>query len=113
NYIQNPDSNSETFNFTYNNIVDSDVCEDGVITIAVTINNEVEVTAGEFDNQIVCSSESMIDLNIYLDGSGATAGGTFSGEGVENNMFNAAMGANEDGYFITYTVTGDGECTTG
>ena len=112
-YIQNPDSDSETFNFTYTTPATS-VCDEGVISIEVTINNGEEADAGTFANQTVCSSDGMIDLTTFIADSGATAGGTFSGEGVEDNMFDASLGAKNGGYTITYTVSGSEDvCITG
>ncbi|MCY2688315.1 gliding motility-associated C-terminal domain-containing protein [Salinimicrobium sp. TH3] len=111
NYIQSPDSESETFNFTYTTPATT-VCEEGVITIEVTINQGEEANAGDFANQTVCSTDGMIDLTAFIAEAGATPGGTFSGEGVENNMFNAALGAQQSGYTITYTIS-ESECITG
>ena len=104
---------SETFNFEYTNPGDS-VCSNEIINIAITINNLQDAEAGDIDNQVACTTDGMIDLNQYLDGSGAQMGGTFSGEGVSDNMFDASIGASEEGYLITYSINGeDSECIEG
>ena len=108
NFIENPMSDSETFNFEYTDPSDS-VCEDGLITIDITINNLEEAEAGDIEDQTVCSTDGMIDLTDYFT-STTTPGGTFSGTGVADNMFDSSIGANSDGYVITYSVDDSADC---
>ncbi|SDS05009.1 gliding motility-associated C-terminal domain-containing protein [Christiangramia echinicola] len=108
-FIENPTSDSETFNFSYVDESANSVCSDGLINIAVTINNELDAEAGTIEDQNVCVTDGMIDLSVYL-GSDSISGGTFTGTGVSENMFDSSVGANEDGYLITYTVDDSIEC---
>ena len=71
---------------------------------SITVNPLEAANAGIIENDTVCSDSGMIDLSIYLEGSGANSGGTFSGEGVTDNMFDTSLGSNEAGYVITYSV---------
>jgi gliding motility-associated-like protein len=96
---------TNTFTTVYS--VESGDCE-GSVTVSVTVQEEGDANAGEIDDQVVCTTDGMIDLEQYLVGSGAQMGGTFSGEGVEEGMFNASMEADE--YEITYTVTDAAPC---
>jgi gliding motility-associated-like protein len=103
-YNENP---NDTFSTTYT--VESGECQGSVI-VSVTVQEEGDADAGEIEGQVVCTTDGMIDLEQYLVGTGAQMGGTFSGEGVEDNMFNANMEADE--YEITYTVTDAAPCVT-
>ncbi|TBW27415.1 gliding motility-associated C-terminal domain-containing protein [Gramella sp. KN1008] len=88
-------------------------CEDSVqLTASVIANSDAE--AGDFDDITgVCSSASMIDLtSLSNNNSAAQSGGTFSGTGVSENMFDPAIG--EGTYTITYTVDDtSGDCING
>ncbi|GGG21337.1 hypothetical protein [Christiangramia forsetii] len=113
NFIDSPTSDSETFNFEYTDPANS-VCDSEIISISITINNIQDANAGDIDNQVACTTDGIIALNQFLDGSGAQMGGTFSGEGVTNNMFDTSIGINEDGYLITYSISEeDSECIEG
>ncbi|MFV8224966.1 gliding motility-associated C-terminal domain-containing protein [Christiangramia aquimixticola] len=110
NYINSPDSNSENFEFKYTN--DSgNICEGGTVTISITITTVQDAEAGTIQDQTVCTSDGMIDLNNYL-GDDSTPGGTFTGPGVTNNEFDPTIGASTDGYEITYTVDDSADCVT-
>ena len=108
NFINSPTSDSETFNFEYTDPSDSD-CEDGLITIVITINDLRDAEAGEIEDQTVCSTDGIIDLTDYFT-SESISGGTFSGTGVEDNMFDSSIGPNTDGYDITYSVDDSADC---
>ena len=99
---------SETFGATY-------TTDCSVTNIEVTIIKDGPANAGEIEDQVVsCFTSDMIDLTDYLEGSGAQFGGTFTGPGVQGNMFDPSIGPNEDGYLITYTVSGENsECIEG
>ncbi|WZL87942.1 gliding motility-associated C-terminal domain-containing protein [Salinimicrobium sp. 3283s] len=96
-----------TFSTTYS--VGSEVCGDSV-EVSVTINPLEDAEAGDIQNQVVCFTEGLIDLSDYLAGSGATTGGTFSGTGVSNGMFDPSTGI--DTYTITYSVDDTADCVT-
>ncbi|MCB7481244.1 gliding motility-associated C-terminal domain-containing protein [Christiangramia sediminis] len=108
NFIDTPTSDSETFNFEYIDPSDSD-CEDGLITVAITINDLRDAEAGDIEDQTVCSTDGMIDLTTFFTPE-TVPGGTFSGMGVEDSMFNSSIGPNADGYEITYSVDDSGDC---
>ncbi|WP_300434216.1 gliding motility-associated C-terminal domain-containing protein [Christiangramia sp.] len=110
NFIDSPTSDSETFNFEYTDPSDS-VCGDGVISIAITINDLRDAEAGDIEDQTVCEASGMIDLTDFFTDE-TVPGGTFSGTGVEDGMFDSSLGSNEDGYEITYTVDDSTECVT-
>ena len=103
-YNNNP---FDTFTTIYS--VESGDCE-GSVSVSVTVQEEGDANAGDIDDQVACTTAGMIDLEQYLVGSGAQMGGTFSGVGVEDNMFDASMEADE--YEITYTVTDAAPCVT-
>ena len=60
-FIDNP-ADSETFNFSYNDASDSEICSDGTINIAITINDLRDAEAGTIEDQRVCESDGMVDL---------------------------------------------------
>lgn len=109
-FIETPTNDSETFNFEYTDSSDS-FCDDGIITIAITINNLRDAEAGDIQDQIVCESSGMIDLTDFFTEE-TVPGGTFTGTGVENGMFDSSIGSNEAGYEITYTVDDSTDCVT-
>ena len=76
-------------------------------TFTITVNEPQAANAGEIADQTVCSDSGMINLADFLTANSST-GGTFSGEGVENNMFDASMEAGD--YLITYSVTDTAPC---
>lgn len=99
--------------FTTTYTLDNEDCEASV-QLTVRVIDTVPAEAGDIDDQELCSNEGMIDLSNYLEGSGAVEGGTFTGEGVEDNMFDTSLGSNENGYTITYTVSEDNDaCVEG
>ncbi|MCG9970122.1 gliding motility-associated C-terminal domain-containing protein [Christiangramia crocea] len=108
-YIENPTSDPETFNFTYETI-STNTCSDGAINLEITITPTQDAEAGEITPRTVCIGDGNIDLNDYLVGSGATTGGTFSGQGVSDNEFDPSIGV--DTYTITYEVDASGDCVT-
>ena len=108
NFIDNP-ADSETFNFSYIDASDSEICSDGTINIAITINDLRDAEAGTIQDQRVCESDGMVDLNMFL-GDDSIAGGTFSGDNVTDGMFDASVGSNTDGYEITYSVDDSADC---
>ncbi|MBI6115570.1 T9SS type B sorting domain-containing protein [Salegentibacter maritimus] len=97
-------NNFQTFSTTYT--VGTGACSDSV-DLAITVIPVTDANAGNIDDQVVCSTDSMVDLMDYLE-SGAQTTGTFSGNGVQGNMFDPSAGTSE----ITYTVNGDDECVT-
>ena len=103
-YNDNP---YDTFTTIYT--VDSGDCE-GSVSVSVTVQEEGDANAGDIDDQIACTTDGMIALEQYLVGSGAQMGGTFSGEGVEDGMFDASMEVGE--YEITYSVDDSAPCVT-
>ena len=108
-FIETPTSDSETFNFEYTDPSDSS-CDDGIITIAITINDLQAANAGTITSpQNVCGSGEMVDLTTFL-GEDSMPGGTFSGTGVADGMFDTSLGSNEDGYEITYRVDDSADC---
>ena len=99
--------------FTTTYTLDNEDCEASV-QLTVRVIDTVPADAGEIEDQELCSNEGMIDLSEYLEGSGAVEGGTFTGEGVTDNMFDSSIGSNEEGYTITYTVSEDNDaCVEG
>ncbi|WP_170106659.1 gliding motility-associated C-terminal domain-containing protein [Christiangramia gaetbulicola] len=109
NFINNPTSDSEIFNFSYEN--ESVVrCDNLIIDINITINNTTDAEAGEIGPKIVCVGDDSIDLNGYLSGTGASTGGTFTGTGVNENSFDPSIGTGT--YTITYSVDDSADCTT-
>ncbi|MBZ9728450.1 gliding motility-associated C-terminal domain-containing protein [Salegentibacter sp. JZCK2] len=111
NQYQNDEDGLGDFTTTYT--LANEDCEDST-ELTVRIIDTEPADAGEIDDQTVCSNEGMIDLSDYLEGSGAVEGGTFTGEGVDDGMFDSSIGSNEDGYTITYTVSEDNDaCVTG
>ncbi len=99
----------DTFTTTYT--VETGDCQ-GSVQVSVTVQAEGDANAGNIADQVVCSTEGMIDLSDYLAGSGAQLGGTFTGDGVTNGMFDTSVGPNENGYEITYTVNETVPCVT-
>ncbi|SDS55043.1 gliding motility-associated C-terminal domain-containing protein [Gramella sp. MAR_2010_147] len=110
NFIDTPTSDSETFNFEYTDPSES-ICDDGVISIEITITNEQDADAGNIEDQTVCESNGMIDLTTFFTEE-TVPGGTFSGMGVDGDMFDTSLGSNEDGYEITYSVDDSADCVT-
>lgn len=100
-YNNNP---IDTFTRIYT--VSSGECQ-GSVTVSVTIQEEGPANAGDIADQTVCSDSGMINLADFLTAD-SSVGGTFSGEGVENNMFGASMEAGD--YLITYSVTDTAPC---
>ncbi len=109
-FIADP-SESETFNFSYIDESETEVCSDGTINIAITINDLRDAEAGTIEDQNICETDGMINLSMFL-GEESIAGGTFSGDNVVDGMFDASAGPNEDGYDITYTVDDSADCVT-
>src|SRR5690606_23493401 len=73
------------------------------VDIVITITDEEPANAGTIADQNVCSTQASVDLTPYLTGSGGMTGGTFSGQGVdENGVFDASIGAGT--YEITYSI---------
>ncbi|TRO65713.1 gliding motility-associated C-terminal domain-containing protein [Christiangramia sabulilitoris] len=107
-YTNSPTTDSESFNFSYFNPSTS-ICNNGLINIAITISNERDAEAGTIEDQRVCESSGMIDLTEFY-GENTVPGGTFSGIGVSDNMFDSSIGTNADGYEITYTVDDSANC---
>jgi gliding motility-associated-like protein len=108
---QNDEDGLGDFTTTYT-VTDRE-CEDSA-ELTVRVTEAEEANAGDIADQEVCSNEGVIDLTDYLEGSGAVEGGTFTGEGVEDNMFDTSLGSNENGYIITYTVSEEnGACVEG
>ncbi|WP_081208793.1 gliding motility-associated C-terminal domain-containing protein [Salegentibacter sediminis] len=90
-----------------------DFCGTDVSNFSITINDTQDANAGTIPNQEVCVGDEMVDLNDFLIGTDAMTGGTFTGQGVEGNMFDPSIGVNEeDGYTITYTVNDSADCVT-
>jgi gliding motility-associated-like protein len=110
NFLENPSTDSETFTFTYNN-TSTNVCEDGLITINITINDTQDANAGSDVTYTVCEGDAMIDLTEILS-SDAMTGGEFTGDGVTDNMFDPSIGIDEDGYEIIYTVDPTSDCVS-
>ncbi|QYA25369.1 gliding motility-associated C-terminal domain-containing protein [Gramella sp. MT6] len=108
NFIDSP-SGSETFNFSYSDDFDSDLCSSGTVNIAITVNDLSDAEAGTIADQNVCVSDGMVDLSAFLSGD-ATTGGSFSGDNVADGMFDATVGPNSDGYEITYSVDDSADC---
>ncbi|MDR5591734.1 gliding motility-associated C-terminal domain-containing protein [Christiangramia sp. SM2212] len=109
-FIDTPSSESETFNFEYTDTSDS-ICDDGLITISITINDLRDAEAGNIENQTVCGTGEMIDLTDFFTDE-TVPGGTFSGPGVDGNMFDTSLDLTEDGYEITYSVDDSADCVT-
>ncbi len=107
-YINSANNGDETFNFSYFSPSTS-LCETGTVNISITITNQKEANAGTIDDQRVCESEGMIDLEDFY-GENTVPGGTFSGPGVTDNMFDSTIGPNTNGYEITYSVDDSAEC---
>jgi len=97
----------DTFTTTYS--VGTGDCQ-GSVEVSVTVQEEGPANAGSIEDQVVCTTDGMIDLSDYLIGSGAQMGGTFSGEGVDNGMFDSSMEVGE--YEITYSVDDSAPCVT-
>ncbi|MCH4823947.1 gliding motility-associated C-terminal domain-containing protein [Gramella lutea] len=110
-FVDDPDSDSETFNFSYLDESTSSSCDDGIINIAITINDLQDAEAGTIDDQNVCVSDGMIDLTMFL-GADSMTGGTFSGDNVTDGMFDTSVGSNDDGYTVTYNVDDSADCVT-
>ncbi|MGB8704797.1 MAG: gliding motility-associated C-terminal domain-containing protein, partial [Gillisia sp.] len=111
-----PNENGYTITYTVK-ADDPNACVTGEAssTFIITVNDPVTANAGTIADQPVCSDWDPINLADYLADSGATQGGTFSGDGVNNGMFDPSIGPNENGYTITYTVNADdpNACVTG
>ena len=98
----------DTFTTTYT--IDGE-CE--AITASVTVLDTETANAGTFDPiTLDCEAETFYDLTqLSNNDPNYTEGGTFSGEGVENNQFDTSSAAGE--YTITYTVDDSIECVEG
>jgi hypothetical protein len=107
--------------FTGNGVVDSDIFDptiagignhtimysftdiegcSSVESITITVTDDVEVNIGNLNP--VCTNSSPITLN-----TGSPAGGTYSGDGVSNNIFNPSL-LGPGTYTITYTYSENG-----
>ncbi|WP_037319165.1 gliding motility-associated C-terminal domain-containing protein [Salegentibacter sp. Hel_I_6] len=106
-YLDNP-AGEETFSTTYT--YGDDDCQ-SAIEISLTIENDREAEAGEFEDiTIFCNDEQTIDLTTLTNlNPEANTGGEFSGVGVENNQFDAS-GLAAGPYTITYTVDDSADC---
>ncbi|SKB78004.1 gliding motility-associated C-terminal domain-containing protein [Salegentibacter holothuriorum] len=107
----------ETYIITYSVDDSADCVIEGSsdsVSFEISIQEAGPANAGDIEDQFACTTQGMISLTDYLEDSGAQPGGTFTGEGVENNMFAPSIGENLDGYTITYTVTEeDDDCIIG
>ncbi|MGW1453915.1 T9SS type B sorting domain-containing protein [Salegentibacter agarivorans] len=113
-YYGNPNRDSSiTIEGEYTVGDPQDICGTDVSNFSITINDTQDAYAGTIPNQEVCVGDEMVDLNDFLIGTDAMTGGTFTGQGVEGNMFDPSIGVNEeDGYTITYTVNDSADCVT-
>ncbi|MCP9201564.1 gliding motility-associated C-terminal domain-containing protein [Gramella sp. GC03-9] len=91
-------------------------CEDSAtVTVIITdCPEELTANAGNFDNiSDACSNGDVIDLSELMNNDeNAIEGGTFTGEGVMDNMFDPTSVDNGT-YTITYTVDETTPCVTG
>jgi gliding motility-associated-like protein len=104
--------NIDTFTVTY--IVNADnTCTERVELSRTVIEGEV-ANAGAFDNiENVCTNEEPIVLTELTNNDPeATKGGTFTGEGVTNNIFDPST-VEPDTYTITYRVDESINCVEG
>ncbi|MGY5848168.1 gliding motility-associated C-terminal domain-containing protein [Salegentibacter sp. HM20] len=104
--------NIGTFTVTYN-FTGENFCS-GSIELSRTVIEGEEANAGAFDNiEDVCTNDEPIDLTTLSNSnSEATEGGTFTGEGVTNNVFDPST-VEPGTYDITYTVDESVSCIEG
>jgi len=104
--------NIRTFTVTY--IVNAgNTCTERV-ELSRTVIEGIEANAGTFDNIVdVCTNDDPIDLTtLENNDTEATKGGTFTGEGVTNNIFDPST-VEPDTYTITYRVDESINCVEG
>ncbi|QED38842.1 gliding motility-associated C-terminal domain-containing protein [Antarcticibacterium arcticum] len=104
---QNDEDGLGDFTTTYT--VGVDGCESSV-EITITIVAEEEANAGTIEDIVVeCEDEEIVILDDSILSEDATTGGTFTGEGVnEEGNFDPAIGPGT--YTITYTVDDNADC---
>lgn len=97
-----------TFSTTYTS---TENCESTEVTVEIT--DTEEANAGSFDDiTLECNAETLFDLTqLENNDQDYTEGGTFSGEGVENNQFDTTIAPGE--YEVTYTVDDSLDCVSG
>ncbi|HET8855839.1 MAG TPA: gliding motility-associated C-terminal domain-containing protein [Salinimicrobium sp.] len=102
------EDNFQDFTTTYT--VGTGECFDSV-ELTITVNEPAAANAGDITDQNVCSTDGIITLSSFLP-EGASTGGTFSGENVNeaDGTFDTSAGPNEDGYQITYSVDDTADC---
>jgi len=96
----NPSVGAGTYTITYT-YTDSHDCQ-GTATSSITVNPLPTVTLSSFT--AVCSESSPVTLT-----GGSPSGGTYSGTGVTNGMFDPSIGNGT--YTITYTYTDNFGCS--
>lgn len=101
------------FTITYRVTDEADCVIEGTsdtATFTITVNELADADAGMIDDVTVnCGSEELIVL-ASLPNEGGNTGGTFTGIGVENGIFDPSVGPGN--YDITYSVDDSADCVT-
>ncbi|MDT0688674.1 gliding motility-associated C-terminal domain-containing protein [Salegentibacter sp. F188] len=116
-FVFNPSlAGADTFTITYSISAEDSPCitEGASSEFTITVDEEAsQAEVGPIANQETCVDGDTINLATLLNADNTTLGGTFSGTGISNGIFDpSTAGAGE--FTITYDVNGDDlECVIG